>query len=108
MCEPIDGQRWQLIASELGSFQFRNVATAFNLDIQFSSSDSGTLAVLFSPHELYNQRFVLRERIGSAFEVSPLHARLQCLTLRDSLVAIWPCNIDDAGQAWSPLAESCQ
>jgi hypothetical protein len=99
-------QRWRLIDAGLGSFELRNLASDDNLDIQFAATTDGTPAVLFEPHQLYNQRFLFGPRADGSVSLSPRHATLMCLQQVGGRVQIWSC--DGAEPAQGFLLSSCE
>lgn len=113
---PCDGgarEVWELIASA-GAYEFRNVAVAANLDILLAATGDGTSAVLYDPHQLYNQRFFIRSGASSGTEappgeerlLAPRHVDTKCLTYvpgasSGQQVQLWPCDELRADQRWT-------
>lgn len=107
-CAGSRAQTWRLTAQTSPSFTVNSVTSGFNLDIRFGGANSGTPALLFSPHQLDNQRFQFRPRRDRVFEVAPVHAPLQCLTDLGAEAQIWPCDPTDPRQDWQLLATTCE
>ncbi len=99
-------QRWRLIDAGLGSFELRNLASDDNLDIQFAATTDGTPAVLFEPHQLYNQRFLFGPRADGSVSLSPRHATLKCLQQVGGGVQIWSCDGGEPAQGF--VLSSCE
>ncbi len=89
-CDADESELWALHPKDPGT-AFENVSSGFNLDVQFAATDDGTPFVLFEPHSLYNQRFEQLAAEGG-FALSPLHAPGKCLTERDGVLALLPCD----------------
>lgn len=107
-CSDQPGSSWDIIALSDGAFHARNVALRWNLDIEQGFTEDGTRAVLFTPHQLDNQRFRLRFRRPRIFEIEPVHAPTRCLTGGELESSIWPCDADDARQDWLLVPPSCE
>lgn len=113
---PCDGSArevWSLRASS-GAYEFRNLAQAANLDIRLAATGDGTSAVLYVPHQLYNQRFFVRGGASLGTELPPGDSRLlaprhvdsKCLTYvpgatSGEQVQIWPCDELRGDQRWN-------
>jgi hypothetical protein len=93
-CQGTLGQRWTIEEMEYGAIVFASEAVVLNLDVRFAAADDGTPVVLYTPHRLYNQRFVQVSAEGGTFKLSPLHATTKCLSERGAGLELWPC--DDA------------
>lgn len=89
---------WVTLPDPYSALQFRNEASALNLDVRLAASASGTPLVLYQPHALYNQRFLPILKDNTGFLLSPRHAEQQCLTEVAGGVEIWPCNATLATQ----------
>jgi len=98
------GQRWTLEEMEYGALVFANEAVRLNLDVRFAASDDGTPAVLFTPHRLYNQRFVQLSGEGGTFKLSPLHTPEKCLSERGVGLELWPCEPTLTDQTFEIIA----
>lgn len=96
------------------AFEVRNQDSGDNLDIRLAATGDGTTAVLYEPHQLYNQRFFLRSGPAAGTEASPeggerwiapRHADTKCLTAfpeasTGQQVQLWPCEGVRADQHW--------
>jgi hypothetical protein len=106
-CAAQAAQRFALMDAGPGIFEMRNVATNLNVDIQFAETADGTPAVLYAPHQLYNQRFrFISLSVGNA--IAPRHVMGKCLSERGTRVEIWPCTPGDATQRWEILVPLCE
>jgi hypothetical protein len=91
-CTGALGQRWTLEEMENGAIVFSSEAVVLNLDVRFAAADDATPVVLYTPHRLYNQRFVRVTSEDGTFKLSPLHATTKCLSERGSGLELWPCD----------------
>lgn len=98
-------QLWTVLEMESGARVFQSEASGFNLDVRFSSPESGTPTVLYTAHMNYNQRFSPLP-VSGGFKLSPLHALDKCLSERDGALALWPCDDLAEDQKFSLL--SCE
>lgn len=118
-CDDSEDQAWSVLPSA-GAYELRNVATDHNLDIRLAATADGTTAVLYVPHQLYNQRFFVREGpapgfaplVGGERWLAPRHAELQCLTFvptaaPGSRLQLWPCDGARDDQKWELTELTC-
>lgn len=91
-CVGAVSQRWTLEEMEYGSLVFSSENVQLNLDVRFAASEDGTPAVLYTPHRLYNQRFVPLSEEGGSFKLSPLHTPDKCMSERAAGLELWPCD----------------
>jgi len=103
-CKGEVGQRWTLEEMEYGAIVFTSEAVLLNLDVRFAASDDGTPAVLYTPHRLYNQRFVELSAEAGTFKLQPLHTPTKCLSERTSGLELWPCDPDGTDQVFEIIA----
>jgi len=121
-CRDIPEQRWQLIADADGALSFgpdeweiRNQALNWNLDLEGARFFDGTEALLYTPHDLSNQRFWfdpigddvrIRASMGLT-ENSCLQDMLKGIgdAMRDNAVELHGCSLTRPTQLWilSPL-----
>ncbi len=102
-----DLQSWRLIAADFALFNARHVSTEYNLDIKFAATSDGTPAVLYPPHQLYNQRFAFDPRDDGALSIAPRNVPAKCLTQVGLEAQIFPCEPADPAQAWELLTVPC-
>jgi hypothetical protein len=82
---------WTTRIDQDGVYEIRSESTNFNLDVRYAASSDGTPLVLYSPHQLYNQRYSVVTAPEETVKMVPLHAPLQCVTQVNSGLQIWPC-----------------
>ncbi len=99
-CEKSLAQLWKISVMDDGALEFRNQAVDLNLDVRFAASDDGTPTVLFTPHQLYNQRFTVLEGQDGTFKLSPLHAPTKCITRQDDTLLLLPCEGESSDQSF--------
>ena len=112
-CNGSAREAWELRASA-GAYEIRNLAVAANLDIRLAATGDGTPAVLYVPHQLYNQRFFVRSGAtlgteappGESRLLAPRHVDTKCLTYVPGAsggdqVQVWPCDELRADQRWN-------
>ena len=103
-----DRAQWDLTPAVAGTFTLRNVEDQLSLDVRAASDVPGTPIIVYDPNTLDNQRFWFRPRKDTRFELAPRHAPGLCAEARASGVEIWPCQADDAAQAFRFARVSCQ
>jgi len=103
-CTGALGQRWTMEAMEYGAIVFSSEGVVLNLDVRFAASDDGTPVVLYTPHRLYNQRFVQITAEDGTFTLSPLHAQTKCLSERGNGLELWPCDAAATDQTFELIA----
>lgn len=96
-CEDEPGQDWTIYVDSLLSWEFRSELLGMNLDMQLAGVVDGTPAVLFDPHQGYNQRFVAA-LAGDAVRLSPRNAPAMCLTQVSDGIVLKPCSPDNPDQ----------
>lgn len=97
-------QTWTINELEAGVIEARNYSVDLNLDVQFAATESGTALDLFSPHQLYNQRFELVPVDVDTFKLSPRNAPLQCVSQWNGSLVLRPCDGDFVGQVFRRLS----
>jgi hypothetical protein len=99
--------QWDLTPSVAGSFTLRNVEDQLSLDVRTGSDVPGTPIIIYDPNTLDNQRFWFRPRASKTYELAPRHAPSLCAEARPNGLEIWPCQTDDADQAFRFARVSC-
>jgi Ricin-type beta-trefoil lectin domain-like len=99
--------QWDLTPAVAGTFTVRNVEDQLSLDVRAASDLPGTPIIVYDPNTLDNQRFWFRPRSGETYELAPRHAPTLCAKAFGTEVEIWPCDTNDAGQAFRFAGVSC-
>lgn len=99
--------QWDLTPAVAGTFTLRNVEDQLSLDVRAASDLPGTPIIVYDPNTLDNQRFWFRPRSAETYELAPRHAPTLCARGRATGVEIWPCDTNDAGQAFRFASVSC-
>jgi hypothetical protein len=100
---------WRITSGFSSGFQVRNVESDLVLDIERSSTEPSTRAVLFDATGNANQRFFFGRFRGelTLFWMAPAHVQMQCLTATTfSEVQMWPC-ADEPVQGWRVFRADC-
>ncbi len=100
---------WRVTSGFSSGFQVRNAESDLVLDIERSSTEASTRAVLFDATGNPNQRFFFGRFRGelTLFWMAPAHVVGQCLTATTfSEVQMWPC-ADEPFQGWRVLRADC-
>lgn len=95
-CADAVEQGWTVRSQEMG-LEIRSESVGYNLDVRFAASSDGTPIVLYSPHRLYNQLFMIQAAFSGVFRLAPLHAPTQCLSQRGDRLELWPCATTETG-----------
>lgn len=102
-CSSDPAQIWVLTELSPKVFEARNYSVNLNLDTQFGAVDAGTPVDLYTPHQLYNQRFVVTELDDDTFKLSPLNAIAQCVSAWDGALMLRSCEGSLPGQSFRRL-----
>jgi len=97
-------QTWTIAELEPGVVEARNYSVDLNLDVQFAATEAGTVVDLFSPHQLYNQRFELQPVDADTFKLSPRNAPQQCVSQWSGSLVLRPCDGGLTGQTFRRLS----
>lgn len=103
-CSIDPAQIWVITELTPGVVEARNYSVDLNLDTQFSAVDPGTPIDLYTPHQLYNQRFVVTENTDGSFKLSPLNAKTQCVSAWDGSLLLRNCDESFVGQSFVRLS----
>jgi hypothetical protein len=110
-CMADPSQLWRLSATVADSYFVQNVPIEMNLDMQYAGTADGTPAVLFSAHQLDNQRFYFPPLPGGGFWMSPANVPFggvpKCLRENGSGVELRPCVAGDEREAFQVLDGLC-
>jgi hypothetical protein len=119
-CAPVDGQRWRLSVVPVDEptisdpnrvvwhVEARNVARNLNLDMEAADPYDGTRALLYTPHDMENQRFEFTPNGDDLYMISPLHVDNACLqAMSTSIPAMYGCDPMNAAQQWQLASEAC-
>ncbi len=105
-CADEDKQIFEVIAKDSSSYELRNLATDYDVDVRWASTDDGTTLVLHAPTGNFNQLFFFLP-LGTTGQVqlAPRHALGdKCFALRSGRLELWPCDPNAADQAFELLA----
>jgi hypothetical protein len=97
-------QTWTVNEVEAGIIEARNYSVDLNLDVQFAATEVGTPVELFTPHQLYNQRFDVLTVTSDTFKLSPRNAPAQCVSSWNSSLILRPCDDNFTGQAFRRIS----
>lgn len=107
-CDESVEQRWTIEAESGGVWEIRNEASNMNLDVKFADTVDGTEFVLYTPHELYNQRFFPLPSPDGTFALAPRHVMGKCAEVVDGSLQLLPCDAANPLQRFEEVACSDQ
>lgn len=97
-CEDLPEQYWTVLMDfQQQTWEFRNESLGMNLDIQFGADTTGAPALLYDPHQLYNQRFFANIQ-DEGMRIRPSNSLDKCLTQVDTAMLLNPCNSEEPNQ----------
>jgi hypothetical protein len=101
-------QEWDLSATgSTGVFAFKNVGSAYNLDVRMAATQNGTPVIVYASTGLANQQFEARPRGSSTYELRPQHAPTSCVGASMPGAQISICSASDTSQAWQFERSDC-
>lgn len=98
---------WQLTESTFNSFELRNQATDYNLDVELGDIDVGSPLVLFAPHGRENQKFSLSQLQDGSVALNPYAHIELCVTASSAGVVIETCVVGNSSQKWYIETDNC-
>jgi hypothetical protein len=104
----LPAQAWDLtLASGTAVYSFKNVGSTDTLDVEMAAVQSGTPVIVYAATGLDNQKFEVRARGVSLYELRPQNVTTSCVAAVAQSAQITTCSESDPTQAWQFERTDC-